>query len=139
MNAMNFATFRRVRQAASWAAVVALAWPAACKPKEKSIRGDRSVRPLDNLERASARNVSIETAIEAMGDRDAKKLKMLDVYVRNRAKTSLFSEDDLSSLALAIECLEGNHTRDERQATLDGIKSGKLKTPARELCFGDDD
>jgi hypothetical protein len=89
---------------------------------------------MDGLERYTRRTVSLETAVDAIEQRDVKKLKMLSVYVRNRDKTALFSEDDLSSLDLAIECLEGAKSQEERSAALDEIKSGALKKAAREAC-----
>lgn len=92
---------------------------------------------MDGLERYTARTVSIETAAEAMRDHDLKKLKMLGVWVRQRDKTILLTPDDLSSLDLAIDCLEGDPSLPERTAALDRIQSGKLKAPARALCLED--
>ncbi|MES1174166.1 MAG: hypothetical protein ABUL62_07530 [Myxococcales bacterium] len=97
--------------------------------------GTAGARPMDGLERYTRRTVSLETAIDAIEQRDVKKLKMLSVYVRNRDKTALFSEDDLRSLDLAIECLEGGKSQEERSAALDEIKSGKLKKAARQACL----
>jgi len=135
MNPMIFATLRRVPRAAALVALAFLAGGVACQPKEKPKRGDRNERPLDGMERAAARNVSIETATIAMADGDLKKLKMLDVYVRNRAETALLSEDDLASLGLAIECLEGKRTKAERVAAFEKIKTGKLRAPAHDACL----
>ena len=131
---MGFATLRWVRQVAVLATALSLP---ACQQdqKKKPIRGDRSVRPLDGMERYAARSVSIETAIDAMQQRDLKKLKMLSVWVQKRDKTVLLAPDDLSSLDLAIECLEEKLTQDERSAALDEIKSGQLKAAAREVCI----
>ena len=97
------------------------------------------MRPLDGMERFAARSVSIETAIDAMQQRDLKKLKMLSVWVQKRDKTVLLTPDDLSSLELAIECLEQKLTQDERRAALDAISSGKLKAAAREVCIEEAD
>ena len=94
---------------------------------------------MDGLERYTARSVSIETAIDAMQQRDVKKLKMLGVWVRQRDKTVLLTEDDLSSLDLAVDCIEGNRSKEERSEALDQIKSGKLKGPARELCLEEEE
>ncbi len=140
---MSFATLARRRSAfsARAAAVGACAvfGLAACQKDAPShadgASGTSSARPMDGLERYTRRTVSLETAIDAIEQRDVKKLKMLSVYVRNRDKTALFSEDDLSSLDLAIECLEGNKTQEERSAALDEIQSGKLKKAAREACL----
>jgi hypothetical protein len=132
---MGFVTLRWTPRAAVLLAALSL-W--ACQEqKEKPIRGDRSVRPLDGMERFAARSVSIETAIDAMHEHDLKKLKMLSVWVQKRDKTVLLTPDDLSSLDLAIECLEQKLTQEERSAALDAIKSGKLKAAAREVCIED--
>ena len=134
---MGFATHCWFRRAAALACGLSLL---ACQEqKEKPIRGDRSVRPLDGMERFAARSVSIETAIDAMQQRDLKKLKMLSVWVQKRDKTVLLTPDDLSSLELAIECLEQKLTQDERSAALDAIKSGKLRVAAREVCIEETD
>jgi len=134
---MGFVTLLWLRRAAVLVAALALA---ACKgEQDKPIRGDRSVRPLDGMERFAARSVSIETAIDAMQQRDLKKLKMLSVWVQKRDKTVLLTPDDLGSLDLAIECLEEKLTQDERTEALDEIKSGKLKAAAREVCLEDAD
>jgi len=131
---------RHCRLCRAWPLAVALAALPACQEqKDKPIRGDRSVRPLDGMERFAARSVSIETAIAAMQDRDVKKLKMLSVWVKKRDKTVLLSADDVSSLDLAIQCLEGQLSQDERSDALDNIKSGKLKAAAREVCLEDED
>lgn len=139
MLAMRVATFRWPRPAAALAVLASLAWLTGCPPKETKKRGDRSVRPLDNMERAAARNVSIETAIDSIEQRDVKRLKMLDVYVRNRSETALISPDELSSLGLAIDCLENKLSREERTAELDKIKTGKLKAPTAEVCLEEDE
>ena len=134
---MGFVTLRWIRRAGALACALSLL---ACQDeKKKTIRGDRSVRPLDGMERFAARSVSIETAIDAMQERDLKKLKMLSVWVQKRDKTILLAPDDLSSLDLAIECLEQKLTQDERIAALDEIKSGKLKPAAREVCIEEQD
>jgi hypothetical protein len=130
---MGFVTPRWFRRAS--VLVTALAVLACQEQKDKPIRGNRSVRPLDGMERFAARSVSIETAIEAMQERDLKKLKMLSVWVQKRDKTVLLEPDDLSSLDLAIECLEEKLSQAERSAALDRIKSGKLKSRAREVCI----
>ncbi len=134
---MGFVTSRWIRRAAALACGLSLL---ACQEqKEKPIRGDRSVRPLDGMERFAARSVSIETAIDAMQERDLKKLQMLSVWVQKRDKTLLLTPDDLSSLDLAIECLEQKLSQAERSAALDEIKSGKLKAAAREVCIEETD
>ena len=97
-----------------------LSWaPASCLVGLGAIRGDRSVRPLDGMERFAARNVSIATAIAAMEARDLKKLQMLSVWVKNRDQTVLLSPNDLSALDFAIECLEHERTPDERKLLLE--------------------
>lgn len=111
----------------------------ACREteQEKPIRGDRSVRPLDGMERFAARSVSLETAITAMEERDLKKLQMLSVWVKNRDKTVLIEPDDLRALDLAIECLERKLTPDERKKALNEVKPCKLKPPAQKVCIED--
>lgn len=137
MITMGFVTLRWLRRAAALVAALPLL---ACEgDKEQPIRGNRSVRPLDGMERFAARSVSIETAIDAMQQRDLKKLKMLSVWVQKRDKTLLLTPDDLTSLDLAIECLEQKLTQEERSDALDEIKSGKLKAAAREVCIEDSD
>jgi len=130
---MGFVKFRWIRRAAVLGA--ALTALACQKDEDKPIRGNRSVRPLDGMERFAARSVSIETAITAMQERDLKKLKMLSVWVQKRDKTILLTPDDLSSLDLSIECIEQKLTQEERTAALAEIKSGKLKAAAREVCI----
>ncbi|MEI9950308.1 MAG: hypothetical protein WDO74_15345 [Pseudomonadota bacterium] len=134
---MGFVTPRWIRRTLALGAALSLL---ACQDaKEKPIRGSRSVRPLDGMERFAARSVSIETAIDAMQERDLNKLKMLSVWVQKRDKTILLTPDDLSSLDLAIGCLEQKLTQAERKLALEGIKSGKLKAPAREVCIEETD
>ena len=135
MIAMSFVSLRQLPRASALCAAV---WLTACH-KEEPKKADKPVRAMDGLERYTARTVSIETAIEAMQERDVKKLRMLGVWVRKRDKTVLLTEDDLSSLDLAIDCIEGNRSQEERLSALDEIKSGRLKAPARELCIEDSD
>ena len=136
MIAMIFATSRWLRRAALLGAVATAI--SGCQ-KERPNRGNRTERPLDGMERFAARSVSMETAIDAIEQRDVKKLKMLSVWVRKRDKTALMSADDLKSLDLAIECLEGAKTQAERSVALDQIESGKLKAPARAACIEERD
>jgi hypothetical protein len=128
---MSFVVSGWLQRAAWCGAVAALA---ACSRNEPKV-DHRGVRPMDGLERYTARKVSLETAVDAIEQRDVKKLKMLSVYVRKRDRTALFSEDDLSSLDLAIACLEGAKSQEERTAALGEIKSGQLKAAARGACF----
>ena len=141
---MSFVARRWLQRAsvAAWAVQIAGASAvsgltvAGCETeRQKRADGTAGARPMDGLERYTRRTVSLETAVDAIEQRDVKKLKMLAVYVRNRDKTALFSEDDLSSLDLAIECLEGAKSQEERSAALDAIKSGTLKKAAREACL----
>jgi hypothetical protein len=134
---MSFVTRRWFQRAAlaGWAVAIPVA-AAGCQTSRSSRSdGTAGTRPMDGLERYTRRTVSLETAIDAIEQRDVKKLKMLSVYVRNRDKTALFSEDDLRSLDLAIECLEGSKSHEERASALAEIKSGKLKQSAREACI----
>lgn len=133
-------SFSRSRPAQCALVLCAALGLASCndKPKPK-VRDDGTVRPMDGLERFTAQSVSVETAIQAMQDRDLKKLKMLGVWVRNRDKKVLMSKDDLRSLDLAIACLEGQKSADERSAELDEITSGKLKEPTSALCLQEEE
>jgi hypothetical protein len=137
MISMSFVTLRWFQRATvvAWALPI-LTMGAGCQtdPAKRS-EGAAGARAMDGLERYTRRTVSLETAIDAIEQRDVKKLKMLSVYVRNRDKTALFSEDDLRSLDLAIECLEDSMSQEERSAVLDQIHSGKLKKTAREACL----
>ena len=113
---------------------------AACQTNRSNrAEGTGGTRPMDGLERYTRRTVSLETAIDAIEQRDVKKLKMLAVYVRNRDKTALFSEDDLRALDLSIECLEGAKSKEERSDALNEIKTGTLKKAAREACLEEED
>jgi hypothetical protein len=132
---MSPVTLGRARRTYALCAVV---WLNACH-KDEPKGDDRPQRPMDGLERFTARKVSIETAIDAMQQRDLKKLKMLSVWVRRRDRNVLLTEDDLSSLDLAVDCIEGNRSKEERSTALDQIKSGKLKAPAREVCLEEED
>jgi hypothetical protein len=141
---MSFVALRWPQRATLAAWVMHLAGPVvlialtvtACDTERPSrADGTGGARPMDGLERYTRRTVSLETAIDAIEQRDVKKLKMLAVYVRNRDKTALFSVDDLSSLDLAIECLEGSKSEEERSAALAEIKTGSLKKAARQACL----
>jgi len=133
---MSFVTLRWLQRAALLTAALLFA---GCEKKEQPPRGDRSVRPLDGMERFAARSVSIETAIDAMQQRDLKKLKMLSVWVQKRDMTVLIGPVDLRALDLAIECLEQKLTQEERIAALDAIKSGQLREATREVCIDETD
>ena len=87
------------------------------------------------MERSAARRVGLESTIDAMQRGDLNRLKMLSVWARTRAQVALFEADDLSSLDLAIECLDGSMTHADRLTALDKIKSGQLLKPARDLCL----
>lgn len=134
MKAMSAAWFRFLVQA--WVLCAGASLPACSKDEPKA---DRPQRAMDGLERYTAGKVSVETAIDAMEQRDLKKLKMLEVWVRKRDKKVLMTPDDLSALDLAIECLEGQKSPEERRAALDEIQVSQLKAPARDLCIEDDD
>ena len=132
------ATLGKVLAHLGLASALAAVSVTGCQTERASrANGTAGARAMDGLERYTRRTVSLETAVDAIEQRDVKKLKMLSVYVRNRDKTALFSEDDLSSLDLAIECLEGAKSQDERSAALDEIKSGTLKKAAREACIAE--
>ena len=131
---MSYLALDWFRRASS---IGALVWLAGCHQDEP--QQERPKRAMDGLERYTARTVSIETAIEAMQQRDLRKLKMLGVWVRKRDKSVLLTDDDLSSLDLAVDCLEGNRSKEEHIVELDRINSGKLKAATRELCLDESD
>ncbi|MEO6599869.1 MAG: hypothetical protein ABIQ16_08370 [Polyangiaceae bacterium] len=133
---MSFVTLRWFQRAAlaAWAMPILAATPGCQTDRSSRSDGTAGARPMDGLERYTRRTVSLETAIDAIEQRDVKKLKMLSVYVRHRDKTVLFSEDDLASLDLAIECLEGAKSQEERTSALAEIKSGTLKKAAQDAC-----
>src|SRR5882757_2661262 len=85
---------------------------------------------MDGVQRTAARRVGLETAIDAMQRGDLNRLKMLGVWARTRTTVALFEADDLSSLDVAIACLDGSLVRADRQAALAKIQSGKLLKPA---------
>ncbi len=89
---------------------------------------------LDGMQLDSARRVALETAVEAMKARNVDRLKQLRVWVRGRASVPVFSDEDLSTLDLAIACLEHVAPPASASAQLDGVKSSKLVQAARELC-----
>jgi len=89
------------------------------------------------MELTAARRVGLESASDGMRRRDLKRLKMLSVWVRSRAQVVLFQPDDLSSLDLAIECLEGSLLPAQVASRLEQISTGQLLAPARTLCLGE--
>jgi hypothetical protein len=107
--------------------------PCACHHDTTDSKRDPAA--MDGMERSAARRVGLESTIDAMRRGDLNRLKMLSVWARTRAQVALFEADDLSSLDLAIECLDGSMTHADRLAALDKIKSGQLLKPARELCL----
>src|SRR3954464_3327096 len=145
IRAMTFAPRGWFQRAALLGALgAASALPGTCltacqKDRSSESGGGAGTRAMDGLERYTRRTVSLETAVDAIRQRDVKKLKMLSVYVRKRDKTALFSDDDLSSLELAIVCLEGSKTEEERRVALAAIHTGTLKKAAREACLEEED
>jgi hypothetical protein len=107
--------------------------PCACQHDATDSKRDPAA--LDGMERSAARRVGLESTIDAMQRGDLNRLKMLSVWARTRAQVALFEADDLSSLDLAIECLDGSMTHADRLTALAKIKSGQLLKPARDLCL----
>lgn len=118
-----------------WSLVVLGVAVGPCACHHDTTESKRDPAALDGMERSAARRVGLESAVDAMQRGDLNRLKMLSVWARTRAQVALFEADDLSSLDLAIECLDGGMTRADRLAALDKIKSGQLLNPARELCL----
>jgi hypothetical protein len=88
------------------------------------------------MQLSSARRMALQSAIGAMRQHDLQKLKMLDVWVRNRAQITLMEPDDLAALAIAIACLEAGTPPSDSESKLDALQTGKLREPARAACAG---
>jgi hypothetical protein len=122
--------------------VVGLLSVGACQrepPKKKEpppIVAAPSGSALDRMQFFAARRVSLESATAAMKRRDVERLKQLNVWVRNRATVPILEPDDLTSLELAIGCLEHVAPPTDAIAKLDALKSGQLRKEARDVCVG---
>ena len=109
---------------------VAKAGPAEMeRAVQSAVKGFEETRKL-----SSARRVALETATLAMGSRNAARLKQLSTWVRGRAQEPILEEDDLAALDLAIACLEHPDSTTDSLTKLDAVTSGKLRTPARDVC-----
>lgn len=106
------------------------------KPRPLVIPPAPSGEQLDGMQLASARRVALESTSAAMKRRDLQRLKQLSTWVRHRAQSSLFEPDDLAALDLAIECLEHGAAPTDQLARVEALKTGTLRTPAREVCLG---
>jgi hypothetical protein len=89
---------------------------------------------LDAMQLEAAGRVALESAADAMERRDLQRLRMLSRWVRERAQVVLFQPNDLSALDLAIGCLDHSVPPPQAVATLQKLTSGKLLTPARNMC-----
>jgi hypothetical protein len=129
---MNDARLSRVWRRAALVALAVAGPLGACHhdPEKK-----RDPAAMDGVQRTAARRVGLESAIDAMQRGDLNRLKMLGVWARTRTQVALFDADDLSSLDVAIACLDGSLARADRQAALDKIQSGQLLKPASDLCL----
>jgi len=103
--------------------------------KERAIPAAPSNSALDNMQFSAARRVALESATAAMKRRDVERLKQLNVWVRNRATVPILEPDDLTSLDIAVGCLEHVSPPTEALAKLDGLKSGQLRKEARSVCL----
>jgi hypothetical protein len=112
--------------------------PCACG-HEAPPQTKRDPSVLDGVERSAATRVGLETATDAMRHGDLKKLRMLGVWARKRAQVVLFEANDLESLDVAIACLDGSLSANDRAPALAKIKSGQLLKPARALCLDGND
>jgi len=109
----------------------------ACRSESKST-GFRA-KPvvsgeLDGMQLEAAGRVALESAADAMERRDLERLRMLSRWVRERAQVVLFQPNDLSALDLAIGCLDHSVPPRQAVASLQKLTSGKLLTPARNMC-----
>ena len=89
---------------------------------------------LDAMQLEAAGRIALESAADAMERRDLERLRLLSRWVRERAQVVLFQPDDLSALDLAIGCLDHSVPPTQAVATLGKMTSGKLLTPARNMC-----
>jgi len=89
---------------------------------------------LDAMQLEAAGRVALESAADAMERRDLERLRLLSRWVRERAQVVLFQPNDLSALDLAIGCLDHSVPPREAVAALRKLTSGKLLTPARNMC-----
>jgi hypothetical protein len=89
---------------------------------------------LDAMQLEAAGRIALESAADAMERRDLERLRMLSPWVRERAQVVLFQPNDLSALDLAIGCLDHSVQPSQAVADLRKLTSGKLLTPARNLC-----
>ena len=89
---------------------------------------------LDAMQLEAAGRVALESAADAMERRDLQRLRMLSRWVRERAQVVLFQPNDLSALDLAIGCLDHSVPPRQAVASIQKLTSGKLLTPARNLC-----
>jgi hypothetical protein len=71
-----------------------------------------------------------------MASRDLQRLKMLKIWVRDRAQVVLFDSDDMTALELSIACLEHSSPPEQALARLEGLKTGELRKSARGVCLG---
>jgi hypothetical protein len=123
----------RLRRVWNLVALCAVGGLCACHHDAPETKRDPAA--LDGVQRTAARRVGLESAIDAMQRGDLNRLKMLGVWARTRTQVALFDADDLSSLDVAIACLDGSLMHANRQAALDKIQSGKLLKPASDLCL----
>ena len=89
---------------------------------------------LDGMQLEAASRIALESAADAMERRDLHRLRLLSRWVRERAQVVLFQPNDLSALDLAIGCLDHSVPPSQAVARLQKLTSGKLLTPARNMC-----
>jgi hypothetical protein len=113
----------------------------ACQRESGTRKGERAIPPapsnsaLDGMQFSAARRVALESATAAMKRRDVERLKQLNVWVRHRATVPILEPDDLTSLDIAVGCLEHVSPPTEALAKLDGLQSGQLRNEARSVCL----
>lgn len=89
---------------------------------------------LDGMQLEAAGRIALESAADAMERRDLERLRLLSRWVRERAQVVLFQPNDLSALDVAIGCLDRSVSPSQAAASLQKLTSGKLLTPARNMC-----
>ena len=92
----------------------------------------RDGKTLDGMELNAQHRWMLKAADEAMRKRDARMLHMVRVWTTERAQVHLLEPHELSTVDIALGCLNG--TRRDGEAALQAVANNKLKAKALELC-----